>query len=542
MTATMKNQTVTYAELNLVKVSKKQQRKPKNSESSILVPEQEIIYADLNLHTASQALQGKDKHYLCKGLSFPLEKLLAGILGFLCVAMISTMIAVKPRNTTSDETNSSPQADTSKKKCNHCPKGWVTYSNNCYYNTHEKKTWNESVKDCASKNSSLLSIDNEEEVTFLSSISTLSWINVFREGSDQPWRSRNGSTFKLEIKGQTSGKDCAVLFSSGLKADNCVSLQIYNCKKKLNQEKMDNQIVTYAELNTAKNSEKQQLNPKGTKGLTSAPCYEITYVELCFQNASQDLKEYGKHCQCKEEWFAYSGNCYYYSSEPKPWKESVMVCASNNSNLLSIDNKEEMDFLRSIAIVSWIGVPDESSVHPWIPIDGSISKPTAGPSQHTAAEMSDQRQNHPERDLDSRGQQMKGLPFPPGKVMAEVLGIICFVLLSTIVKVTVLISYTVEAEQSNSSPKAWNQKEKYNHCPKGWVTYSNNCYYNTHEMNTWNESVKDCASKNSSLLYIDNKEEVTFLSSISVVSWIDVFREGSDQPWRSRNGSTFKLE
>uniref|UniRef100_G1QB42 C-type lectin domain-containing protein n=1 Tax=Myotis lucifugus TaxID=59463 RepID=G1QB42_MYOLU len=164
----MNNQRVTYAELNLAKSAKGQQRKPKGTQSSIPVTEQEIItYAELTLQNASRDLQERDKKDHSKVSPSPPEKRIAGTLGVICLVLMSAVVTIpiilsyviQKQNNSLSKTGIQEEYH-----CGHCPKEWFTYSNNCYYISNENKTWHESVLACASKNSNLLYIDNEEEM------------------------------------------------------------------------------------------------------------------------------------------------------------------------------------------------------------------------------------------------------------------------------------------------------------------------------------------------------------------------------------------
>uniref|UniRef100_A0A8C9A7K8 C-type lectin domain-containing protein n=1 Tax=Prolemur simus TaxID=1328070 RepID=A0A8C9A7K8_PROSS len=222
----MDNQRVIYSEMNLAKNSKSQQRKSKGTKSSISEIEQGITYAELNLHNAAQDLQGDDKSYHCKDLLLSPDKLIAGILGIICLVLMFSVLTIAATSLIHNFSSAY--------HCGQCPEGWFTYSTNCYSIGKEFKTWNKSLMACASKNSSLLYIDNEEEMIFLGSLLHQSWIGVFRNSSDHPWMSINGSTFELQIAETASGKHkCAILHSDRLQSDGCDSSKIYHCKHKL---------------------------------------------------------------------------------------------------------------------------------------------------------------------------------------------------------------------------------------------------------------------------------------------------------------------
>uniref|UniRef100_A0A2K6V8S2 NK cell receptor C n=1 Tax=Saimiri boliviensis boliviensis TaxID=39432 RepID=A0A2K6V8S2_SAIBB len=97
----------------------------------------------------------------------------------------------------------------------------------------------------------------------------------------------------------------------------------------------------------------------------------------------------------------------------------------------------------------------------------------------TESEIFQEELNLPNAPLNHQGidkiYDCKGLLPPPERLTAEVLGIICIVLMATVLKTIVLIPFL---EQNNSSPNTRTQKAHHcDHCPEEWIMYSNSCYY-----------------------------------------------------------------
>ncbi|KAM4789659.1 killer cell lectin-like receptor subfamily G member 1 [Cyanocitta cristata] len=78
------------------------------------------------------------------------------------------------------------------------------------------------------------------------------------------------------------------------------------------------------------------------------------------------------HPHCPQEWLAYRGSCYSFSTAKKDWNSSQESCRAQGAHLLVISDTWEMDLFKHIqAEHFWVGLRNSTSSG-WIWEDGSI--------------------------------------------------------------------------------------------------------------------------------------------------------------------------
>ncbi|XP_025050979.1 killer cell lectin-like receptor subfamily B member 1B allele C [Alligator sinensis] len=91
----------------------------------------------------------------------------------------------------------------------------------------------------------------------------------------------------------------------------------------------------------------------------------------------------GPGCRlCPVDWRLHGDKCYWVSTKPKSWSESREDCAARSSQLLLIQDREELDFMKSLTLANkhfWIGLSVPSPEKGWTWLNGSQLNPAVLP-------------------------------------------------------------------------------------------------------------------------------------------------------------------
>ncbi|XP_028938261.1 NKG2-D type II integral membrane protein-like [Ornithorhynchus anatinus] len=129
----------------------------------------------------------------------------------------------------------------------------------------------------------------------------------------------------------------------------------------------------------------------------------------------------------------------------------------------------------------------------------------------------------------------------PWRLLAGTLGVLALALMASVLALGVLMAtHSYQAFESPFSVVNFSSQRGYYSlsCPQNWIWNRGNCYYISTEAKTWPGSQTACKNMNSSLLKIEDREELKdFLKLLKSYYWTGLSRRGPDEPWRWEDGS-----
>ncbi|XP_049737564.1 natural killer cells antigen CD94-like [Elephas maximus indicus] len=166
---------------------------------------------------------------------------------------------------------------------------------------------------------------------------------------------------------------------------------------------MREESVTYSELRLQTSSQRRRRTPEvsGTKGIKcfepmvfqTTPwrlisgifggiCLLLMAILAILLNNWQvslafspgliiELQADSDCCSCPEKWIGYRCSCYLILNEEKTWAESRNFCASQNSSLLQLKSRDELDFLNYRRQFYWLGISYNETHDTWLWEDDS---------------------------------------------------------------------------------------------------------------------------------------------------------------------------
>uniref|UniRef100_A0A674A7H4 C-type lectin domain-containing protein n=1 Tax=Salmo trutta TaxID=8032 RepID=A0A674A7H4_SALTR len=97
-----------------------------------------------------------------------------------------------------------------------CPQDWKKSGCSCYYISPDKKTWDESRKDCQARGATLVIINSREEQALIKAFNKKAWFGLTDIEVEGTWRWVDGTPLTTSYwkKGEPNdmqGEDCALV-------------------------------------------------------------------------------------------------------------------------------------------------------------------------------------------------------------------------------------------------------------------------------------------------------------------------------------------
>ncbi|XP_005637227.1 killer cell lectin-like receptor subfamily B member 1 [Canis lupus baileyi] len=217
--------------------------------------DRQVIYADLNLSRGSCFASSSPPSLpqdVCQGSAWHQFALKLGctavILLTLTVIGLSVSVIFLRQNSSIEECRVDVQVNgnetTEKPNLLQCPVHWHLLQEKCLFFSHASNTWKDSLTDCSAKESSLLLIQDQEELRLIRGLiykkEILFWIGLNLTLSEKKWKWINGSFLNsniLQIAGYNKESSCVYISLTGIVSENCDAENQWICQKELKPDR-----------------------------------------------------------------------------------------------------------------------------------------------------------------------------------------------------------------------------------------------------------------------------------------------------------------
>ncbi|KAE8301157.1 C-type lectin domain family 4 member M CD209 antigen-like protein 1 [Larimichthys crocea] len=126
-----------------------------------------------------------------------------------------------------------------------CPEGWIMFGSSCYYISSQRRSWDNSRRDCMQREADLVIITSRQEQAFLTGFTAAAWVGMTDREQEGTWVWVDGTPLDEDMlqwangqpDGAYGGEDCADLRTMknfiGLNDFNCSSRNQWICEKAL---------------------------------------------------------------------------------------------------------------------------------------------------------------------------------------------------------------------------------------------------------------------------------------------------------------------
>ncbi|KAM6144564.1 killer cell lectin-like receptor subfamily F member 1 [Phoenicopterus ruber ruber] len=120
--------------------------------------------------------------------------------------------------------------------CELCPPGWQLHRGRCYYFSEKAASWDDSQRNCLTRKSQLLVIEDEIEMEFIDNKekdTKYIWIGSKTQDIKEQWRSVEDHENRIDTNNRIeTDKNCAVYRRKNMiQADSCQTSKKWICKK-----------------------------------------------------------------------------------------------------------------------------------------------------------------------------------------------------------------------------------------------------------------------------------------------------------------------